>query len=457
MCYLALAQEAAPALHGPRQRAWLDRLDAERDNLRAALAWALAHEPLVALDLVVALYRFWEYRTEGREWTERALSAAASAAPEVRLQALNWSSAFASIQADFLLASVRAEEALALARSVGDLDGEGWALISLGTVAAARETTAGAAARYAEAEDRFRSAGNRFGISTALFYQGVEAGFAGEPDRQCALFEQSLAESRAIGDRLQASWVLQSLGESELGRGNLGRARALFEEALVTAREFGRMKIEAQALLGLAEVAGKLGQTDHAHAYLREAEATYRAMESGVALALGLNDLGYLALVQGNPSRAIALIEEAVDLARGTGTPLLIDLLHSLGDALRASGDPGNAALGYREALVRAQEMGDTFVLMNCLSGLAGLAADGGRHAAAARLYGAIEALRKTVGLPGSHYEKQREATDMAAVRAALGATTDAEARAVGRALPMDEVVHEALALADTLATTAEE
>ena len=78
--YLPLAEEAEPALLGPQQLSWLERLDAERDNLRAALTWATEDgEAEVGLRIGAALWRYWQLRgsaTEGREHLERLLAQA---------------------------------------------------------------------------------------------------------------------------------------------------------------------------------------------------------------------------------------------------------------------------------------------------------------------------------------------------------------------------------------------
>jgi predicted ATPase/class 3 adenylate cyclase len=456
--FLAMAEAAAPALHGPTQGAWLARLETEHDNIRAALGWALTHEPESAIGLVAALHWFWFYRghrTEGRDWIERALATGASAEPKVQARALNSSSTIAWGRADYATASSRAEQALALARSVGDRSGEGWALINLGVVAGDLGDRKRAAALHAEAEARFRSSGERLGAAVAIFNQGVEAGNTGDMDRQREFFERSLAECRAIGDRFQASWTLCDLGKHERERGNLARAQALLEEALATAREFRFGMIEAWALDVLAEVAGERGEADLAAMYLRDAEVKYREMGHGLDLAYSLNDFGYRALRQGDLHRARNLIEEALGLAQEFGGAAAIARCsHSLGDALRASGEGKGAARRYREGLVLAQEAHDMGTATWCLTGLAGLAVEMGRHEAAARLFGAVETLRETVGALGSGYEAERQREDMAAVRDALGTDVDAVVRASGRALALEEAVAEAAALADELVNT---
>jgi predicted ATPase len=454
--FLTLAEAAAPALHGSTQRAWLERLETEHDNIRAALGWSLTHAPETALRIVAALFWFWYYRghlTEGRDWIERALATGASANPEARARALNWSSAFAWERADYATATARAEEALTLARTGGDRSSEGWALVNLGAVASLLGDRKRAATLQVEAEERFRSGDNRHGAAAAIYNQGGEAGWVGDLDRQRGLYERSLAESRAIGDRIVASWTLGSLGHLELRRGHLERARALLEEALSITREFGFVLIEADTLLGLAEVAGEQGDADHTETYLHEAEARYRDLGHGLYLASGLNSIGYVALDHGNHQRARSLIEEALGLAQDAGGPVAsAAFLSSLGDALRANGDHAGAAVRYREGLVLSQEMDVMRLATDCLVGLAGLAVEAGLHEVAARLFGAVETLRETVGLPGSRYELERQAEDMAAVREALGTEADAEARTAGRALPLVTAASEALVLADQLA-----
>ena len=88
--FLALAEQAEPELLGPRSAAWLDRLEAEHDNLRAALAWALERDDgEAALRLAGALGRFWRtrgYLGEGAAWLERALAAGAAAAATLARQ-----------------------------------------------------------------------------------------------------------------------------------------------------------------------------------------------------------------------------------------------------------------------------------------------------------------------------------------------------------------------------------
>jgi predicted ATPase len=107
--FLALAEEAEPELSGADQLACLERLEAEHDNMRAALSWSLEKEPETALRLAVALARFWEkrsYFSEGSRWLEAALRQsdrveAATTDSATRARLLSEAGTFAFFRTDF--------------------------------------------------------------------------------------------------------------------------------------------------------------------------------------------------------------------------------------------------------------------------------------------------------------------------------------------------------------------
>jgi non-specific serine/threonine protein kinase len=124
--YLALAEQAEPALHQQADLGWLARLEAEHDNLRAALAWCMDHDPQTGLRLAGSLLRFWYLRasfSEGSRWLARVLDAADARAPERtvwRLKAVLAAGMMARPRHDMPTALARLEEALALSRELGD-------------------------------------------------------------------------------------------------------------------------------------------------------------------------------------------------------------------------------------------------------------------------------------------------------------------------------------------------
>ncbi|MGH2389011.1 MAG: ATP-binding protein, partial [Chloroflexota bacterium] len=122
--FLALAEEAAPRLTDPEQGVWLGRLEADHDNLRAALGWARdsgVAEP--ALRLAAALWRFWAtrgYLSEGRGWLEAVLADSEQRWPTARAMALNGSGILAHHQGEYGRAETLHEESLALRRALED-------------------------------------------------------------------------------------------------------------------------------------------------------------------------------------------------------------------------------------------------------------------------------------------------------------------------------------------------
>ena len=127
--YLVLAEEAEPGLLGPQQREWLERLDSERDNIRAALAWALeAGEAEVGLRIGSALWRFWQLRNHELEARERLeeLLALGSGSPSTRAKAQTMIGSMSLVLGDFETARRVLEESLPVHRRNGrrahDLD-----------------------------------------------------------------------------------------------------------------------------------------------------------------------------------------------------------------------------------------------------------------------------------------------------------------------------------------------
>ena len=122
--FLALAERAAPAWWGPAPGAWLDRLEAERDNLREALAWAHEEQATeLACRLASALHWFWRSRGpvgEGRRWTEALLAGAGEVAPALRAALLMGAGDLAMTQGEFARAAELLEASIALARELGD-------------------------------------------------------------------------------------------------------------------------------------------------------------------------------------------------------------------------------------------------------------------------------------------------------------------------------------------------
>jgi predicted ATPase/DNA-binding XRE family transcriptional regulator len=138
--YLALAEGAEPQIQGAEQATWLDRLERDHDNLRAALSWALAAGATeIGLRLAAALGEFWwplGHVSEGRRWLAAALAGSGPATAAARAKALYRAGELAYGQGDYGVATTRLEESLTLYRDLGDKWGTACALRGLGNALA---------------------------------------------------------------------------------------------------------------------------------------------------------------------------------------------------------------------------------------------------------------------------------------------------------------------------------
>ena len=137
--YLTLAEQAVPHLQGAEQLPWLNLLEIEHDNFRAALAWAQqSGDTGTGARLAGALGRFWfmrGYWTEGRRWLETALASNTGVAASVRVRALNALGTLARHQNDYDVARAQHRESLLISRELEDKPNIADALRGLGDVA----------------------------------------------------------------------------------------------------------------------------------------------------------------------------------------------------------------------------------------------------------------------------------------------------------------------------------
>ncbi|HZO28356.1 MAG TPA: tetratricopeptide repeat protein [Chloroflexota bacterium] len=280
--YVALAEQADPALRGPRQDIWLERLEAEHGNIRAALAWALErHEREVALRLAGALWRFWWVRghlSEGSRWLAGALSETTGAPAAARARAMNGAGNLAWSRGEHASACALFEESLAIHRQLGDKLGTARALGNLAAVALFQGDYGRSTTLFEEGLALFRELGDDDGIARSLNYVGSIARNQGQHERATELFQESLALHRTLGDKHGVGKAVLNLGSVALIRSEHDRATALFHESLVLHRELGGKEGIAYCLEGLAGVAGARRQPERAARLFGAAEALREAI-----------------------------------------------------------------------------------------------------------------------------------------------------------------------------------
>jgi non-specific serine/threonine protein kinase len=263
------------------QSAWLRQIEAEHDNLRGALRWALAPgadglRTGLGLRLSIALWWFWEVRghlTEGRSWLARALAVATGVPPQRRAEALIGSGTLAMRQGDYASADTSFAECLDLWRRLGHDDGIARVLTTLGEVALRRGDHARASGLLEESLTLKRALGDQSGIAESLNIAGLVARDRGDFGHAWVLFEESLALMRALDRPWGTIVALSNLGHLALRQGDDARATALLHECLPLSRELGARWSIAYCLEGLAGVAAHRGDGGRAARLWGAAEA----------------------------------------------------------------------------------------------------------------------------------------------------------------------------------------
>jgi predicted ATPase len=264
--FLALAERAAAQLHGPRQGAWLDYLERERHNLRAALRWALDRgEASVGLRLGAALWWFWFVRgrwQEGRSWLAAllALPSPGGDGDDPTARARSRALTGAGFLAEYMDHSSAALELLAAgqaaAAAAGDVPGVALALQGQGTVAGHNGNHGRARPLLRRAAEAARAAGDDHLTAWSLNTLGFADLAEGNWSDAGARLEEALSLRRAAGDDWGIATSLSDLGKVALAVGDVATARARYEECLAIRRRLGHLQGIFLALGGLARVAG---------------------------------------------------------------------------------------------------------------------------------------------------------------------------------------------------------
>ena len=284
--FATLAGADAPMDLRWRAASWLDRTEAERENLRAALAWAEAEgDAEFNLALASALWWFWWVRGpvgEGRGWLTHALSRGGEVAPRVRAAALYAAAVLANLQSDYDRVAALAGEGEALFRACGDRVGTVFALLVLGASPQDHEDHGQVAAILADGVAIAREEGQSWLLTIALNNLASAVGALGDHAEVERLADEALRLAREDGDPWGMAYALGNLGGAARELGDHERALTLFAESLRLARGEGNNRYVADALVGFATIAVAHGQTGAAARLLGTADALCDAVGSPV-------------------------------------------------------------------------------------------------------------------------------------------------------------------------------
>jgi predicted ATPase/DNA-binding SARP family transcriptional activator len=351
--FLALAERAEPELRGAAQAQWLQRMEEEHDNCRAAIEYFMAQEAgEEGLRLGGTLGWFWwlrGYLSEGRERLQALLAHSGwqigppEPGQEVRVtrpegdarhpeprrgrfrqaqaKALNLAGMLSDDQGDHQSAERLFQESLALSRELDDQAGAGLALNNLGGLAAQARDYPAARALFEESLVLHRGVGDPWCIAASLTNLGRIALYQGDYVATRALLESGLEIQRQMQDQRAIARSLTTLGLTAARLGDYEAAHALHVESLSIVRELGAKQPIEETLGVLATIARERGDDDAALAYYDERLTIAREMGSNRGIADSLYYLALLARDRGEGSRAAAFWSECLALSERLGDP----------------------------------------------------------------------------------------------------------------------------------------
>ncbi|MFN7953357.1 MAG: tetratricopeptide repeat protein [bacterium] len=324
--FLRFARDAQEHLGTEDESGWLDRLETEHDNLRAALRHdESADGPERALDLAGTLIPFWEtrgYLREAREILSAAVSRAAPAGSgALRARALSGLGIFEFFLGDYPSAQQHFEESLGIRRSLDDPSAVGASLNNLALVAHVRGQYEAAQTLHEEGLTIQRQVGTDRDVAISLANLGDAQRLLGDTQAARVTLDAALEILRRLGDRRREAGVMTNLALVASAQGNLEEAWRLLDQSLAIRRELGDRWGIALTCLNLGELCLDRSDTTGASAYLVDSLTTAREIGANEPLVDGLQLAARFAASKGDPTAAARLLAAAHQLRERMGLP----------------------------------------------------------------------------------------------------------------------------------------
>jgi predicted ATPase/class 3 adenylate cyclase len=500
--YLELAETFEKGIRGPDQVRIQERLEAELDNLRLALAWSLegrgrsVWNPELGLRLASSLVSFWSIhgrQDEAIQWLEQLLAGEAEErgakllTPErvqVRARALQVTSYLAWHIYDQAKTARLAIQSRELYQSLGADGRLGYARACFVYDDPLSDRTE--EEKILEALAILREAGDRFWAGELLVRLGFMAALRNEYEKAKVYWEEWLGSCKEIGDLDGIAGGLYCLGGVSFGQGKLEQARSMYEEALgifavvhndtyqgyshlqlaqidameennaqaaahaTQALSLGRRQVDGpiihSGLLTLGRLALLRGKPLDAAEWFEEDLAYFRKKDHKAHMAGGLYYLGFLAWAAGDVEQACRRYMDVLNTYGGFDSVLKAWALTGLGKVALAQGEMDQARLILKQALdvsitIITPEHNFITHPMNALEAMALLAAAQRQYETAVRLLGATETWHTLYFHSRLPRERQERVACLAALRAAMSEQAFASAWAEGQAMSQEQAV----------------
>jgi tetratricopeptide (TPR) repeat protein len=351
---LSLAERANTHFTGPQhpgwgseQTEWVDRLESELGNMRAALDWyqaraedernagaAILDNLLQGLQLTTALTRVWFGRGHFTEGLQRTAALLALVPKPLHPGSPRLSASYAAALivvgrlaplegGDISGVSSLIEESIDIASRLGDKQMEARGLLVLGSIALSQGDYRKARVQETKCLELFRELSNKWGAAAALQDLGeIELGMDNLPTAN-ALLEESLRLYLAVGEEFGTASAQASLGHIAYRRGEYNAARLLFEESLHMSRKIGYKRVEGYAQVMSGWTSLREGNYEQARDLLSDEIMGAHELGRVFSFYWGLVGLGLLGSLQGTErgAKLAALLLGAADALRAN-TPV---------------------------------------------------------------------------------------------------------------------------------------
>ncbi len=336
---LEFAEKAEPHLPSADRAVWLLRLDAELDNLRAALVWSQSEEgdAELGMRLAGALHWYWHFKgsvNEASRWLDSNVTAGIA---QVVNRSPNSEGGLAAgpngpTVAKIVFASGRLAEyfrdqqtalpllqaSLGMFRRLGDERSAAYALMPLARIKA-HANDLEAQNHAAEGVATFRRLGDRWGLAYALDIWGDITWVLGDLAHAAELKKESYNIYFELGDTRYAAYELGQVGLAEMQLGDLALSRSCLDQAATISRQVRDEGTLAVALRGLGMLAQLSGDYVDAETYYGESVLLYTEMGDRLRKAATTRNLGHVAVMQGKYEQALSMYTESLAICRDIG------------------------------------------------------------------------------------------------------------------------------------------
>jgi predicted ATPase/DNA-binding SARP family transcriptional activator len=455
--FAALAEQGDAGLRGPDDLAWLERLDADHENLRSALGWAfllLDVEPQSYLQLSGALRDFWFLRGHYSEGY-RLLLAGLDNTPEVpiweRARALSGLSLMCSALGRGTESAEYIRSALGMARR---LDAKDLILEALyhyvDASSAALDSPEDSRSYFAELLSLARTTGNRFYLIHALSWDGVSQPH--DADEALGMLEEALRLARGLGNARALAYALAGMAALQRTRGSYNEARRCLLEWLDLSERLGDLHGKAYVLNRLGRLSNQEGDLGSGRQYAEESLQIYRDLSAEASSARPLYTLGWNAYLAGEMTRASKHLDECLAIRRSLGVKyFLTGPLVARGRAALGMGDHDGARTLLREALEVISSIANYHWLAPCLEAVSGL--PGLAPMESGRLLGAAESVRERQAFVLPPSERLPRESLILRLQEQLPASALSAAWAEGKAMTVGQALQAACACLSLPAT----